>query len=161
MSIVPSLHSIRAAGPAALEIAVETPFDFLAPEYKALHQRSGATAFQCPDWLATLHRYVPPAVSAEPITLTVRSKSDGRLLMVLPFVRRRCNGLTVVEFTDFGVCDHIRAIYDPLDAPLLLADDTLAARVAKLIHPCDIVSFSKLPDEDPVLGRLLPKARRA
>src|SRR5438045_730840 len=70
-----------------LVVAAEPTFDFASAEYRALHQRSRAGAFQGAHWLATLQHDVAPAVNAEPATVAVRDAADGRLILVLPLAR--------------------------------------------------------------------------
>ena len=82
-------------------------------------------------------------------------------MLVLPLVRCRRNGLTFVEFADFGLCDYLTAVYDPDDAERLVADAALPSRVAALLPPSDVISLTKLAGNDPILDRLFPSARRA
>jgi CelD/BcsL family acetyltransferase involved in cellulose biosynthesis len=161
MSIVTSLRQARPAAAAGLRVAVECNFDFRSPEYRSLHRRSHATAFQAPDWLAGLYRRVVPAFAAEPLIVTMRASDDGRLVLVLPLVRRRRGRLDVAEFADFGLCDYNHPVYDPAEAPSLLADATLPERVGRTLDGCDVLSISKLTCHDPVLRRLFPHAWRA
>jgi CelD/BcsL family acetyltransferase involved in cellulose biosynthesis len=160
MSIVSLSRQVRPAAE-GLRVAIDRDFDFRSAEYRSLHRRSHATAFQGPDWLAGLYRLVAPAFRADPLTVTVRANDDRRLLLVLPLVRRRRGRLAVVEFADFGLCDYNHAVYDPVEAPLLLADATLPERVGGVLDGCDILSIRKLTYHDPLLRRLFPHARRA
>ncbi len=161
MSIVTLPRQVRPAAVVGLRVAVDRDFDFLSAEYRSLHRRSQASAFQGPDWLAGLHRRVAPAFRADPFTVTVRANDDQRLLLVLPLVRRRRGGLAAVEFADFGLCDYNHAVYDPAEIPLLLADATLPERVGGMLDGCNFLSISKLTDHDPLLRRLFPDARWA
>ena len=56
-------RTLLRADDALLDVAVEA-FDFLGDEYRALHERSDATAFQTPRWLDALHRDVGAAFGA-------------------------------------------------------------------------------------------------
>jgi len=160
MSIVSLPRQVCSAAE-GLRVAVERDFDFLSAEYRSLHRRSHTTAFQAPDWLAGLYRWVAPAFRADPFTVTVRANDDQRLLLVLPLVRRRRGRLAVVEFADFGLSDYNHAVYDPVETPLLLADASLPERVGGMLDGCDVVSISKLTRHDPLLRRLFPNARWA
>ena len=82
-------------------------------------------------------------------------------MLVLPLVRRRANGLVSIEFADFGLCDYLASVYGPADAHRLIADATLPLRIRRLLAPFDVISLTKLPHEDLVLGHLFPNARRA
>jgi CelD/BcsL family acetyltransferase involved in cellulose biosynthesis len=155
----------RAAGAstteiAAITVALEPAFDFSGAEYRALHANSDATVFQSPAWLDALHRDVAPHFGPAQATLTARDQ-DGRLMMVLPFVRRREHGLAILEFADFGLCDYNAAICDLDDAPLLDLDATLPQRVAAAMPRHDLMTLTKMTREDPLLRRSLPGASRA
>jgi CelD/BcsL family acetyltransferase involved in cellulose biosynthesis len=158
MSIVTLSRQVRPAADEGLRVAVDRDFDFLSAEYRSLHRRSHATAFQGPDWLAGLHRRVVPAFRAVPFTVTVRANNDRRLLLVLPLVCRRLGRLDVVEFADFGLCDYNHAVYDPVDTPLLFADASLSERIGAMLDGCDVLSIRKLTYHDPLLRRLFPNA---
>lgn len=143
-----------------LNVAVET-FDFLSDEYRALHERSCATAFQAPRWLDALHRDVGTAFGAKPVTVAVRDPSDGRLMLVLPFALLRRRGVTTLEFADFGLCDYLGPVYDPADLPLLLVDATLAKRIAAALPRHDVLALTKLAGEQTLLASLFPGMHRA
>ena len=143
-----------------LDVAVEA-FDFVSEEYRALHERSCATAFQAPRWLAALHRDVGTAFGAKPVTVTVRDPSDRRLMLVLPFALLRRRGVTTLEFADFGLCDYLGPVYDPADLPLLLVDATLPKRVAAALPRHDVLALTKLAGEQTLLASLFPDMHRA
>jgi CelD/BcsL family acetyltransferase involved in cellulose biosynthesis len=161
MTFVSKPASVRAADAAAIGFAIERQFDFRSQEYQSLQQRSCTTAFQDPGWLDALHRQVAPAVAAEPVTVTARERPGGRLLLVLPLARCRRKGVTFIEFADFGLCDYLRPVYDPADAPILLGDATLPKRVGALLPRYDVVALTKMADHSPILEHLFPNALRA
>jgi CelD/BcsL family acetyltransferase involved in cellulose biosynthesis len=101
MNFHPRASNAGAAEVAATVVAVEPAFDFGGADYRTLHANSDATVFQSPAWLDALHRDVAPAFGASQATVTVRDQ-DLRLMMVLPLVRRRQHGVTIVEFADFA-----------------------------------------------------------
>jgi CelD/BcsL family acetyltransferase involved in cellulose biosynthesis len=154
-------QTLRAAEAAVLSVAVEPAFDFAGDEYRALHQRSRATVFQSPRWLEAMWRDLAPAFNVEPVTLTVRDAATRQLMLVLPLARRRQHGLTILEFTDFGLCDYHAAVYDLDEVPLLEADATLSQRVAAALPRHDVLAFDKLTGDDALLDRLFPSVRRA
>ena len=141
-------------------VAVEPAFDFGGVDYRALHANSDATVFQSPAWLDALHRDVAPAFGATQATVTVRDQ-DLRLMMVLPLVRRRQHGVTIVEFADFGLCDYNAAVCDLDDAVLLDSDATLPQRVIAAMPRHDLMTLTKMTGEHPLLRRLFPDASRA
>jgi CelD/BcsL family acetyltransferase involved in cellulose biosynthesis len=147
------------ADAAATVVAREPAFDFSGPDYRALHANSDATVFQSPAWLDALHREVAPAFGATQATVTVRDQG-GRLMMVLPLVRRRQHGVTVVEFADFGLCDYNAAICDLDETSLLDSDALLPRRLAAAMPRHDLMTLTKMTREDPLLQRLFPNASR-
>src|SRR5260370_41518623 len=84
MSIVSLSRQGRSAAAEGLRVALEPGFDFCSPEYRSLHRRSRATAFQGPDWLAGLRRQVAPAFAAGPLTVAGRSNDAERVVLVRP-----------------------------------------------------------------------------
>src|ERR1043166_909273 len=89
MSIVSLSRQVRPAAAEGLRVAVEHDFDFLPAEYRSPHRRSHPPAFEGPDCLAGLYRWVAPAYRADPFTVTVRANDDQRLLLGGPLGRRR------------------------------------------------------------------------
>ena len=160
MNFAPRTITIPAVNSSAFAVAVEPAFDFASANYRALHARSQASAFQAPRWMNGLYRDVAPALAAESAATTVRD-ADGRLLLLLPLVRRRERGITLLEFADFGICDYLGAVYDPGDAPRLLADASLPQQIADALPPHDLLELTKLPGGDPLLDHLFPRVRRA
>ncbi|UUP18231.1 hypothetical protein NTH_02711 [Nitratireductor thuwali] len=92
-------------------IAVERAFDFAGPEYHELFGRSDATAFQHPLWLDRLYFHLAPVRGAEKLVVTGRT-ATGQLLFVLPMIRRRKWGITLVEAADLGVSDYAAPVVD-------------------------------------------------
>jgi CelD/BcsL family acetyltransferase involved in cellulose biosynthesis len=160
MTLAPKPHC-HLTEACAFRVTVEPHFEFRSDEYRSLHDRSHTSAFQEPGWLDTLHRMIVPAMAADPFTIVARDRTTNRLLLVLPLVRRRRKGVTFLEFADFAICDYLCPVYDPADAPLLLADEALPERVGDLLPRCDVIRFTKLIEGDPVLAHLFPNARRA
>jgi CelD/BcsL family acetyltransferase involved in cellulose biosynthesis len=138
----------------------ETAFDFNSSEYASLYRESRATAFQAPLWLAGIHNLVMPSTGAEPVTITGRS-GDGRLVLVVPLMRRRHRGLYRIEFAGSELCDYQRAVYRPSDTTLLQNDPTLAQRISWYLMPCDLIRLDKLDGNDHVLRALFPRAHQA
>jgi CelD/BcsL family acetyltransferase involved in cellulose biosynthesis len=161
MSYLSVPRPIRPAEADMLDVAVEPHFDFTSAEYESIHQRSRTTAFQGSRWLDALHRHVAHAMTAEPVTVTVRESGSGRLVLVLPLARTRRNGVVFLEFADFGLCDYLAAVYDPVDVPLLVGDAGLQERITALLPSCDVISLTKLTGADPVLHQLFPAARQS
>ncbi|MGI9363941.1 MAG: GNAT family N-acetyltransferase [Rhizobiaceae bacterium] len=87
-----------------ISITQENDFDFMGSAYADLFEQADATAFQCPAWLDAFYRDLARESGAEPVIITLRSKGD--LLGVVPLIRRRLRGVSIVEATDLGVSDY-------------------------------------------------------
>ena len=152
-------RTLLRADDALPDVAVEA-FDFLSDEYRALHARSSASAFQAPRWLDALHHDVGTALGARAVTVTARDPA-GRLMLVLPLALRHQHSVATLEFADFGLCDYLGPVYDAADLPLLLADTALAERIAAALPRHDVLSLTKLTGEPTLLAHLFPKMQRA
>jgi CelD/BcsL family acetyltransferase involved in cellulose biosynthesis len=138
----------------------EKTFDFNSSEYASLYSDSHATAFQAPLWLAGIHETVMPRIEAEPITIVGRSRA-GRLVLLVPLMRRRHLGLCKVEFAGGDLCDYQGAIYRDSEIDLLLNDKTMSERISDHLRPCDFIKLDKLAENDLVLRALFPNVREA
>jgi CelD/BcsL family acetyltransferase involved in cellulose biosynthesis len=142
------------------EVSVDNGFDFRSPEYVDLYERSVATPFQSPVWLATLYGGLLQHNSASPLVLVVRRGADKSLAMVLPLVRRRYSMLRVIEFADLRVSDYVSPVTDAATFAALLADRECVARVRALVRPYDLLRIGKLADNALELERLFGIGRR-
>lgn len=138
----------------------EVAFDFNSSEYASLYRDSYATPFQAPLWLAGIHDLIMPSTGAEPVTITGRSR-DGRLVLLVPLMRRWHRGLRRIEFAGSELCDYQRAVYRPSDTTFLQNDPALAQHISRYLIPCDLIRLEKLDGNDPVLRALFPGARQA
>lgn len=125
-------------------IAVEASFNFLSVEFAELFASSVATAFQSPLWLASFYNRLPEASDAEPLVVAIRD-ADGRLVMLLPLVRRRVGGVRVVEFADLRVSDYLSPICDRATFARLAGDKQFRKQLRRAIKPFDTVRVTKLP----------------
>jgi CelD/BcsL family acetyltransferase involved in cellulose biosynthesis len=141
------------------DVSVENDFDFRSPEYADLYERSAATPFQGPVWLAALHGGLLRHNSASPLVIVVRGPGRS-LAMVLPLVRRRYSMLRVVEFADLRVSDYISPVTDAATFAAILADRDCVARIRSLARPYDLLRIGKLADNALELGRLFGIRRR-
>ncbi len=112
MSIHSRLKMADAIRADTLDVALEPDFDFGSDAYRSLFVRAQATPFQSPRWLELLYSKVAPAFRAESVPVTVRDRSTGALVFVLPLVRLRHGALSTLSFADFGLCDYCEAIYE-------------------------------------------------
>jgi CelD/BcsL family acetyltransferase involved in cellulose biosynthesis len=121
-------------------------FDFLGAEYRELYERSSTTLFQHPVWLHHLYVGLAPQLKAKPVVVTVRADTDGRLVAVLPLVRRR--GLVRrVEFADFGVTDYAAPVIDSAAAPELSQSPAVRGAVREAIGRADLLRLEKVRGE--------------
>ena len=145
---------------AELEAAVEPDFDFLSVEYRDLFARSGASAFQSPLWMRSVHRDLAGPLGAEKRTLTLRAKGDGRLLGLIPLVLQRRHGVALLGPADFGVCDYNAAVAPRAVLEAAAADPALLARLDAALAPASLLIFRKLRADAFDVARLFPSARR-
>jgi len=118
-------------------------FDFASEEYQELYDRSSRTLFQHPAWLDHLYRTLAPAVGAERLVITVRDPG-GRLLAVLPLVRRRSGIVRRVEFADLGVSDYAAPVLDLERGDAVLRDRAVSAAIRAVVGPVDLLRIDKV-----------------
>jgi CelD/BcsL family acetyltransferase involved in cellulose biosynthesis len=107
-------HDLRAGmtsvGSDLLEFSVARTFNFLSPEFAELFKRADATAFQNPIWLDCVFRRLASEHSTE--ILIGRTRADGRLILVLPMIRRQLGFLSVRDAADLNVSDYGAFVVD-------------------------------------------------
>jgi CelD/BcsL family acetyltransferase involved in cellulose biosynthesis len=137
------------------DIKTENIFNFLSDEYADLFANSGATPFQHPLWLDRLYATLAPQLGAEPLVIAVRTKSDGRLGMILPLLRHRRALMSVVEFADLGVSDYAAPVCNNETLELILRDEVACAEIRSALKPYDLLRFQKIRGDTHGLKRLL------
>lgn len=145
-------------GGRALIVAVEAGFDFHSAEYRSLFDRSCATAFQDPSWLAGIYRHLVPSRRAEPLVVTLRRPGDGSLAAVLPMVRRRSHGVTVIQFADLGVSDYASPVLDTQDWAALRVAPGLRASVLRALGRFDLIRIRNVREDTPGFADLIGRA---
>ena len=118
-------------------------FDFGSAEFRELYDRSSRTLFQHPAWLAHLYGTLAPAVAARPLVVTVRAP-EGRLLALLPLVRRRTGIVRRVEFADLGVSDYAAPVLDRDHGDAVLRDPAVSAAIRAAVGPVDLLRIDKV-----------------
>jgi CelD/BcsL family acetyltransferase involved in cellulose biosynthesis len=136
-------------------VAVASGFDFLSEEYARLFAESRATAFQHPIWLDGIYRKLVSQLKAAPLIVTVRDATDGRLVMVLPLVRRRYRGLRTIEFADLGVSDYVAPVASDAAIEAVAADPFACRRVRAVLKPFDVLRIRKLRSPSMAVSKLL------
>lgn len=95
-----------------VRVTVERAPDF-SGVLAAFCEAHASTPFQHPTWLAAFYDRVAPARGAEAHVLIGTAPEDGRMLFVLPLIRRRKAGIALLETTDLGVSDYAAPIVAP------------------------------------------------
>jgi len=143
-------------------VQVEPSFDFRSDEYAELFSHSHATAFQSPLWLDRLYARLVPHVGAQPLVITVRSRADGRLAMVLPLLRQRRGAMRVVELADLRVSDYVAPVCNEFTFARILRDKTACEEIRRALMPYDLIRVQKMIDGSMALEQLLDvKSRTA
>lgn len=138
----------------AFTVAVTSRFDFLSEEYAILFAESSASAFQHPIWLDAIYQKLIPQLKVDPLIVTVRDEADGRLVMVLPLVRRRHRGLRTIEFADLGVSDYVAPVAGDAAIETVAADPFVCKRINAVLKPYDILRIRKLRSPSMAIQRL-------
>ena len=134
------------------EVALHSEFDFLGAEYRALFESARVTAFQHPLWLDRIYKRLVPHAGADPLIVTVRAHNDGRLVSVLPLLRRKSGGLKIVEYADLGVSDYVTPIYAPEDQDTLAQDSRCSEDIRRALIPFDLIRIIKIRDDGPLFS---------
>ena len=117
-----------------------------------------ATPFQHPVWCQSW--YPAFAGTAEPVIVEVTDAATGAPALLLPLIRRRQNGLAIIEFADCDLTDYNAPLLGPAApreakaAAALWRDLTRALR--KLGDGADLLRFRRMPID--LAGRPNPLA---
>ena len=150
----------RSVGPAEkTEVAIENGFDFKSDEYRSLYAASNVTGFQSPLWLDRLYGVLVPALTAEPLILTVRS--NGNLEAVIPLVVQKVTGITVLQAADLGVSDYNAPICTEATLAELAASTDVRAALAAKIRFADVLFMRKVTGNIEAIDRLLGGTARS
>lgn len=123
-------------------------FDDLAAvrdDWAALEATGECTPFQTRAWLEPWYRIVAPHFAASPIFVRVRERGSPKPLMLLPLVKRRKSGLTIVECPDLGVSDYHAPLLARNACELRPFGSGLWTRVQAALRPADLFLFEKAP----------------
>jgi CelD/BcsL family acetyltransferase involved in cellulose biosynthesis len=141
-----------------ISVAVDEGFAFTSAAYRDLYARAPSTAFQHPAWLTALAARIAPARGARPATIVVRDQG-GTLLAVLPLMRRRKSGVTLLENADLGVSDYAAPVVDPAFASELAARPDLRRQVAEALPSYDILRIRPVREEHLTIWQALLPGR--
>ena len=137
------------------DVSIENAFEFSSNEYAALYANSAATAFQHPLWLDSIYSKLAPACSANRLVITVRARSNGELVMILPMLRVRRGPIRTVEFADLRVSDYNAPVCSEKAFYELLQDEMACGDIRRLLQPFDLLRIPKLPDGMVSLEKIL------
>ena len=136
----------------AIKVAAIPPGQALGPDFARLFNASDATAFQHPAWLDTFYRTLAPARGAEPVLVT--GHAGPVLVFLLPMIRRRLKGVTLLEAADLGVSDYCAPVVDPAWRGDIAAQAGLHSAVARACGPHDILRIRNIRPEHVPLWQL-------
>lgn len=111
------------------------------------------TPFQSPSWLDAWFAVFQP--SGMTCWVGVIRKSDGgQPLFLLPLVRERRHGVTVLALPDQGISDYHSALVSPEFAPDQETMNRLWGALVAMLPPADILSIERVPPEAAERARL-------
>ncbi len=120
---------------------------------------STATAFQRLSFVEGLYRQAAAPGKREPVIVSVRERSSGRIVLIAALSRRRRFGMTIIETADGDLCDY----FAPLTCPgsRFAADEIqlIWTEICRALQPADAIIIKKIPDEtfgSPNIAMLLP-----
>jgi CelD/BcsL family acetyltransferase involved in cellulose biosynthesis len=138
----------------AYVVSREDDFDFRSSEYLALYERSQATPFQHPIWLSNLYEVLAPPRKAQKQVVTVRAE-DGRIVLVLPLVRRRLGPLRLIEYADLGVNDYAAPVVDRDAVASLAADRQVSMKIRRMLGRFDLLKIDRVADSPDLMLSLI------
>lgn len=133
----------RRDGP--FEVDVFTDIAAVRDDWAALESTGECTPFQTRAWLEPWYEIVAPHFGAAALFVRVRERSSGRPVMLLPLVKRRDAGLTLVEFADLGVSDYHAPLFAPPMGDLGAQGPALWSKIQAALRPADLFRLEKVP----------------
>lgn len=121
-----------------MEISFVPEWDYKSEEFAELFASASATAFQHPIWLDAMHRVLAAPLGAKSHTITIRDDASGELIAVLPLMRIKRRGVSILEFADLGVTDYCAPVVRNGKLDALHDCDDLPGRISELVGPHDI-----------------------
>ncbi|WP_026783750.1 GNAT family N-acetyltransferase [Pleomorphomonas koreensis] len=104
------------------------------------------TPFQSARWLDVWFAVLQPS-GMDCCLGVIRRASDHRPLFVLPLVRERRYGLTVLTLPDGGISDYHAALVSPDFAPDPETMDRLWSALVAMLPAADLISIERVPPE--------------
>ncbi len=122
--------SVTSADSDLLEFSVVRTFNFLSSEFAELYERADATAFQNPIWLDCAFRWLASPYPAE--ILIGRTRADGKLVVLLPMIRRQLGLVSLRDGADLNVSDYSALVVDQRVAGIPAVVDQIMAALRDL-----------------------------
>jgi CelD/BcsL family acetyltransferase involved in cellulose biosynthesis len=129
-----------------LDVQVFRSFEPVRDAWIDLQQEALCLGFQQYNWLSAVWETVGQTRSAQ-LALVLVSDETGKPVMLIPLVERRRNGLRVLEFIDYDLCDY--------NAPLVRREfihelghsgfRQLWKKILSQAGPADAVRLEKMP----------------
>ena len=104
------------------------------------------TPFQSPSWLNAWFATFKPSDMDRWVGV-IRKSDSGQPLFLLPLVRERCHGVTVLTLPDRGISDYHSALVSPEFAPDAGTMDGLWDTLVAMLPPADILSLERVPPQ--------------
>ncbi len=139
MTILEARHD----GP--FDVDVFTNLDAVRDDWAALESTGECTPFQTRAWLEPWYEIVAPHFGAAPLIVRVRERYSGLPMMLLPLVKRRDGGITLVEFADLGVSDYQAPLLAPQSDAMHAHASALWPKIQAALRPADLFRFEKVP----------------
>lgn len=111
------------------------------------------TPFQSPAWFDVWFATLQPS-GFECCLAIIRKAEGGQPLFLLPLVRERCYGLTVLTLPDRGVSDYHSALVSSEFTPDRETMDRLWGALVAMLPPADILSIERVPPESAARMRI-------
>lgn len=116
------------------------------------------TPFQSPSWFDAWFAVMQPS-GMDCCVGVIRKSDSGQPLFLLPLVRERCHGVTVLTLPDRGVSDYHSALVSPEFAPDEETMDRLWGALVAMLPRVDILSIERVPPETAARMRLTHRMR--
>ncbi|MEX0347105.1 MAG: GNAT family N-acetyltransferase [Rhizobiaceae bacterium] len=121
-----------------MEISLVPEWNYKSEEFAELFANASATAFQHPLWLDAMHRLLATPLGAKSQAITIRETVSNELIAVLPLMRIKRRGVSLLEFADLGVTDYCAPVVRNGRSGVLHDCDDLPSRISKIVGPHDI-----------------------
>ncbi len=132
---------------AGIDVSAQNDFDFISPEYRDLFDNADATAFQHPNWLASFYRQLAPNRGAKMLVVLGRNPATGALIFVLPLIRRKFRGISLIESADLGVSDYAAPVIRNDMLEFLQSSPGLRESISSAIGRFDLLRIKPICDE--------------